>query len=484
MIKLIYTFYKGLVDSTAVIQYGRNVKNRERNIELYQRFSTKKGLLYLPILLFKEVIKKRVKKINFSFSEVIYAGHTKNNLKEFECFHNWCNGILDDKDAAQNINNIVNADNIGFFKRKDKSIIINAILSVVIFISFFTNKITLNQTSLTYALEYTRNFLIYYKAMKSQKGCLPTLLVVSNDHNPNYVAVSRVFKLFGVKRIYLQHAAVSKIFPKLDFDYAVLMNENSQQTYNKIGKSKAQVFTISRLDNSFKLEDKKYETDEMLNVCLLPTSIPSLSHLNKIIEELDKNIYINNIFIKHHPRFNEVDKINRKALVVNSLDTISNHRLICIAGNTTAALDYALQGEEVYQCFAMDDIPEDYYGFVHKKICKTLKVNELSSTFWLPNFKAPVDRLKEYCPHLAGTHEYSLQQLRDSIAIEMKDSIRLNKEVLSEKSTKFKAINNEIITMLGSMSIKNRCAVIHAMKESEAISSDEHIILNYLLNKS
>ena len=482
VIKLIYTFYKGLVDSTAVIKYGRDVKNREKNTLIYAKVSASKGMFYLPKILFKEVIKKKVKKINFSFSEIAYAGHTKNNLREFDTFHNWCEGIILDSDKANEINNIANVDSIGYFKRKDKSIVINFIFSSVVFFTFLTKKIELNPTSLTYALDYTRNFLTYFRSVREQKGCLPSLLVVSNDHNPNYVAISRVFKLFGVKRVYLQHAAVSSIFPKLDFEFAVLTNENSRQTYNKIGKSKAITFTISRSEEPIRIVEQEYNKDDKINVCLLPTSIPSVNNLNLIIESLEKNPKVNKVYIKHHPRFSDVKLIDSSALVIDSLNEIKNHRLICIAGNTTAALDYALLGEEVYQCFAMDEIPEDYYGFVKKSVCKHVQIDELAEVFWPLKFKAPKDKLKEYCPHLAGTHEYSLLQFKDAITNEMNKSIRANKQALVDKSTLFEKNNSDVFTALNSMSHDDRRIVINAMLKSKAISHDEHLILTHLLN--
>ena len=482
MVNFFKVFYSGVLDSTAILQHGYNIKNRERNNIKYESVNSRFEFLYLAVIIYKEIAKMRIKELDISFSEVVYAGHTENNLKEFDNFYTWSKEVLHESDKLDKINNIATSEHIGFYKRKDKKIIINILLSLIIYFVFVTKKIKLNPTSVSYVIDYTKAFITYYRNMSAHKGCLPTFLVVANDHNPKYVAISRVFKLLGVKRIYLQHAGVSNIFPKLDFEYSILINENSKNIYNRIGKSNSKILTVSRVQRPSLLADKIYDQDELVNICLLPTSIPCIAKLNKIILTLKDNPKVDKIFIKHHPRFNDESLVDKNAIPLKDTNNIGEGRIIFVSGNTTAALDFALKGEETYQNFEMDKIPDDYYGFVSKGISKQVSIEELSSVFWSSRYNIPIQNLIEYCPHLSGEHDSSLAEFVDIIKDNIQNSIRHNKTILQLKSSAFRQNNKDIMNIINDLSCENdKMTVINSMLYSGVISQDEHLLMRHLV---
>ncbi|MCG6325589.1 hypothetical protein WMQ43_18105 [Vibrio diabolicus] len=61
------------------------------------------------------------------------------------------------------------------------------------------------------------------------------VLVMSNDHNVDNSCAKLVAESMSIKTIYLQHAAVSSLFPKLSFDFAILDGRHTLQEYNKNG---------------------------------------------------------------------------------------------------------------------------------------------------------------------------------------------------------------------------------------------------------
>ncbi|MCH8493990.1 MAG: hypothetical protein LAT53_12265 [Idiomarina sp.] len=59
-------------------------------------------------------------------------------------------------------------------------------------------------------------------------------LFFANDHNPEHRVANLAANDLGIKTIYVQHAAVSRKFPSLEFDYAFLDGKFSESIYNEI----------------------------------------------------------------------------------------------------------------------------------------------------------------------------------------------------------------------------------------------------------
>ena len=92
-----------------------------------------------------------------------------------------------------------------------------------------------------------------------------------NDHSPYNVMTFDYFKSLNIKMIYCQHAPVGYHFPALYHDLNLLFSDDSHEKYEKISKSKKEVFIIGDIRfwslNNFK--KKKYVIQNSKKVVLI-----------------------------------------------------------------------------------------------------------------------------------------------------------------------------------------------------------------------
>lgn len=210
-------------------------------------------------------------------------------------------------------------------------------------------------------------------------------LVVANDHSPGPVAASMGCAELGIKRVYLQHAQVTSIFPTLDFEYSILMDKRSEQVYRQIGKPAGQVAILRRPSSAARAEaifDRVHRlcSDGRVSVGLYPSAVFDNSRLRALVELLKGNPYVSRIFLKPHPSMG----LGRTAsdLGVESLSRVPDFPHIAITGNSSVALELAVCGNIVFQDFGMDPVAHDYYGFVREGLTAEVDIDQLPGRFW------------------------------------------------------------------------------------------------------
>lgn len=409
-------YASGLSDCFKVIENGDTPKHRAVQDDKYPNFKAS----YYGI--FKEMYKqfkiKKVSAIKIDYRELVYLGHTANNIKEFEFFYKICKTNLTTYDFPCEYNNISLLNKKG--KRKHNTFL-NLVFPFIAVVIFFVYRVKINKTSFHYAMQYTEYFLFYFLNFYPQRVLLPKIAVLANDHTPQYLAASKVLKFFNVNRIYLQHGAVSNLFPKLDFEVSVLWNDKSKDIYGS-SKREQSVLTISRDLNPSR--NPISQVDNTKNtVFVFLTSIFNPDNLNILISKLNSINSINKVFIQPHPRSKDLDLIKGNFELIKDYNEYLG-AFNSIVGNSSIALELILKGRVVYQCFDFDDIIDDYYGFVSDNLACTLKIDDIHNQFTFPSFTVKKESLHKYCPKLSGVHESHIELLNNIIKKEFEKSVR------------------------------------------------------------
>ena len=91
---------------------------------------------------------------------------------------------------------------------------------------------------------------------------------------------------------------------------------------------------------------------------------------------------------------------------------------VAIVANSSVVIELLDVGIKVYQCFSLDDIPKDYYGFVDQGISCEVFIAELPNIFWKNVFFDQLwfERFAKYSPNVNDDWKKELPLLKVSIA--------------------------------------------------------------------
>lgn len=487
--RLLKIYLSGLLASVKVIRNGNDLSIREidsydpENNKVTDRFYS---VVSLPFILYKKIVRGKFKCLNVNYSELIYAGHTFNNIKEFDFFYESCSDYLEVGDRCNDLNNLVFFEKGKNIKFKSKNhLIVRFGMSFILFLLFLTRRIKLNNTSLKYTLDYTNYFLFYYFNFNRNNENLPSVIVLSNDHTPHYLAISKVSKFFSIKRIYMQHGSVSEIFPTLDFELSVLRDKASYDIYNKLGPIAGDVVRLSRA----KVAPKAFCHDPtaLFDIVIMPSSVVDEIKLISLIKKLKNNRHVGVVYIKPHPRFKVNDVIKSMVEVINQLEGDVNNKVI-IAGNSSVALEVKLQGYDVYQCFDIDDIERDYYGYVTNNLIAEIKLSEIDTFTFCATNKDIESNLKQYSPLLEGVQTVELSKFHDFISRSLSLTARHNKKIQETRLKDFinKKYNKEIISSLfEGLCQSDALKLLSSLHIDKIITYDEYQLVKlYVMRKT
>lgn len=268
--------------------------------------------------------------------------------------------------------------------RAEKTVFDNGALKIIIekiFRDFFFSRSVVSKSVLHQGVAYALSILGAYQTLSHFVG---KLFFVSNDHSPEPVAYAKIASYFGARVVYIQHAEVTEIFPAIDFDYSILRNRVSFDVYARKGIN-GEVAYSSR-DNSFLsaveiLEARKELINaKCLNVVVYPSSVFKKDEFSHLFTLLDKNPFIEKVFVKPHPAYKDQGFFAQ--LGVSVLDERFPKKHIAICGNSSVAIELVRAGNLVFNYFRLDDIAPDYYGFAAKKITNKFDITQANVCFW------------------------------------------------------------------------------------------------------
>lgn len=115
-------------------------------------------------------------------------------------------------------------------------------------------------------------------------------VVFANDHNVENRLFKSASEACSIKTVYLQHASVTKLFPKLDFDESYLFGEVDLHKYKKIGDISGEVNLIGSPKFDLIFQDRKER------ICF--TRIRTIGLAINIIDSIDKIYELINLILK------------------------------------------------------------------------------------------------------------------------------------------------------------------------------------------
>lgn len=328
-------------------------------------------------------LKKRNKFNSYDLTEeekslgLISYGKTNNNKKEIEFFNRSLRAVgvtvRQINIAEKNLQPISNHNEL-------ESVLEDIISAVK---KYFNSRG--NGAGLAILHQFISYIFSLISAIKTLQESSAKVILLPNDHSPVPVSFFVAGKIQNVKTVYLQHAEVTQVFPANNFDYSVLRNEKSLSVYNAILPVSGKVAIASRDASSFCLKNltEKQESikfGKKIDVCIYPSSVLNLEVLKKMFSLLNSNVKINNIYLKPHPAVTHYNPLEKMGYEVLGSHLDIPH--VAIVGNSSVVVELVAKGCLVYQCFNLDDIKKDYYGFCEDGLAEEIELNDLSKGFW------------------------------------------------------------------------------------------------------
>ncbi|WP_162617877.1 hypothetical protein [Salinicola halophilus] len=361
-------------------------------------FCERVDVLKAPILIPQSMPLGEANKIS-----LIGYGNTKNNRREFD--------FLCAKAAEYGVPvailNLADAS----WKKEGR---LDSHLTVPIkhaFQEFLTSRQTLSLSAYHQISNCVSAIAQAYEILKTHKG---RIFFVANDHSPLPVAYAKVAEFMGMKVAYLQHASVTNIFPALDFDYAILRDTASREIYEqKRGSvrrhSRIAVVNRDKAVSPDAIEEQRRSILESkaMAVGVYVSSIFNADSIREIIESLKQNQYVKSLFIKFHPSQSDFEGI--EDLQVYSRQDIQSVPHVAICGNTSVVLELLQRGNVVFYTSKLDEIGEDYYGYIRSGLIEQLPGGLRSEVFWSQTSreKFSTTLLAYYCGNVMSSDNLS-----------------------------------------------------------------------------
>ena len=338
--------------------------------------------------------------------QAIAYGSTANNRREFNFFLR----TLKEHGITCSLSNL--ADSPRLLPIKDRLHYSNGfLLELWKDISRLAGDLTDEATSplhLNYVLQFFRSYFLFSASLLSRsiRNTIPFALV-SNDHAPIPVAFAQACRSYNIPVGYIQHAEVSDRFPPLAFDFSVLNNTVSRQTYYSIDPALPPTFILSRFESPPNRDKLISELRSTVKVGLFLTVSCDYDRVADLITTLKSNPLVASVVIQPHPRtpHNALRQLSDYGVAMGkiNMDEID----VAVSQNTSTVIQLLHHGIKTLQIFEYDSSPPDYYGFVKSGIVPRVTAADLATPFW-NKFKHTRDweqKYGRYNPNYAGTDE-------------------------------------------------------------------------------
>ncbi|MCE8002215.1 hypothetical protein [Billgrantia ethanolica] len=416
-------FFLGLERNFKIIRFG-DVPVYHVRIEAeekYKRLNTSRlPRLVAATYLFREFFLSRHKRYVGPVPEALYCGSTKNNEREFFFLQKLMAGT-----EVADLFAYTKERNVSFYPtRKGKNDLYHVFVRFVLFCCclVYLGRIKVNPTSLRFLIRFVNAYyrlLVYF----SRADAKPKVSIFANDHTDISVALSMVMKLQGVPRIYVQHAEVTKDFPSLDYEISILRNEKSLNTYSEIGEIEGAAFIIPREEKAASFEEIMDAPPDKVEVVIYLSSTFHKEKVEEVVNLCQSNPDVESVAIKKHPRSQESDFVflNSDFLVH---DVVPEYEHIALVPNSSVVIDLLHAGVKVYQLFELDNIREDYYGFVKNSVAPRVAISELKAGFWKNDFYNDdwLERFETYDPSIYDHWKKDLGRLRNEVSMMLMES--------------------------------------------------------------
>lgn len=236
-----------------------------------------------------------------------------------------------------------------------------------------------------HAIDLARYVVANVMVRRALRRIGPKVVAVSNDHTPACVAIAAAARGQGRSTAYLQHAHVSPLFPPLNFDLNVLDSQAALDIYEARGSRRGCVIFKGVDGDSVPLRLKLLaEPKARLKILVMLTNAPPRSALFEGLARLVSDERIANVAVRPHPAaqsswYDDLPDGVRLHMAHSSLADEARKADLVLAGNTSAVLEVLKTGTPTVLWESIDDIANDYYGFVaHRVVPRTADPASLS----------------------------------------------------------------------------------------------------------
>lgn len=211
-----------------------------------------------------------------------------------------------------------------------------------------------------------------YMLKQLKKSKKVKCFVGTNDHIGSDRIGFVISEKLGIKSVYIQHASVTKDFPPLMVDLALLDGQNAKEKYKIAPNKKVQIELIGspKYDNALN-DPKLHNVSDLIGICV---NMNTQEHDNifALCEQLN-NLDLKFI-IRFHPHLTSkhtTQFIKSKWLYSDpKVETESDFILRCgkvVSGDSNILLDsIVLYRRPIY--FAPSKLASDYYGFLNNGV--------------------------------------------------------------------------------------------------------------------
>tara|TARA_Y100000590_G_scaffold211779_1_gene239967 strand:- start:1539 stop:2792 length:1254 start_codon:yes stop_codon:yes gene_type:complete len=303
--------------------------------------------------------------------------------------------------------------------------LVSIILSPIIFFNVFKLNSSERKRFLLYFEEIIESIGYNYFIKYYLKYLRPRAIIFTNDHV--FYSRSLILKAneFRIPTFYMQHSAVTDIFPPMLGKYSMLDGIDSFNKYypnQSLPNKNVALIGISKFDNYLKNYYLNNNNNNIQNIGIATTDSMDIKNIKLLIHMLKKEFGANKLYFRAHPA--EVQKNKYKSLdlddcnisdstkesVMNYLKKVDT----VISGNSSIILEAAIMN--VFPIFwntpdslsKYKDNKNDKYGFVKNKlVIPLMTVDEIVNTIFKyksnkPNLK---NKIKIYCDTINTDYE-------------------------------------------------------------------------------
>lgn len=272
-------------------------------------------------------------------------------------------------------------------------------------------------------------YLIFKYLFKIKK---PEFLITANDHSDFNVSLIYAATVNKIKTVYFQHANISKIFPPLVFDFAMLNSIESAKIYREIGTTKTKILCVGnmKVDKHLRENMKKSFNPNKLKIGI---SVNSYSELDENIDLANFLFHQNNIdqiIFRLHPVLNKKEiKFNSQKIKISDFKNESSFEFLNridlnIVGNSSI-IEEGLFTNTPSIYFSPDKSMYDYYGYVKNNVVLSICNSKEEVLNSICKYEKPIDVFKKaylYSSSINSKYKGKTVDLVDKILKEIEEN--------------------------------------------------------------
>jgi len=245
---------------------------------------------------------------------------------------------------------------------------------------------------------------VYEISIQNLKKYRPQAIIFANDHIIKHRALLLASEKLGIKNFYLQHATITKEYPPLKFDYALLEGKDAYEKYKYCGRIKSEIKFVGmpKFDDFVKKRKIKNKNKiEIIGIAINP--FDDFIYVYQLIEKLNNDLPGVKIFLRLHPQekrilnsdtleFKYSNPHSEKAFeFLNSIDLL-------ISGDSSIHLEAALlYCPSIIFGFNSENFIADYYEYVHNGLIpKANNLEDIVNKIKQYDFKFNINKIKHY----------------------------------------------------------------------------------------